>query len=145
MILNFLSVQRGLHRPTHKMKTTKWDGRRSEDMCERVCQHPKCWLCAKWGREAGASPEGGVLIHNAWLTWSNTRNSLVWILRRMRQTEITSSTVIVIFVSLSPKLRGTKNCVWLYLPCVSEILMHYHFPILLQAGQRCLIAYFLIK
>lgn len=58
--LNFPWQRRGRWGPTHKMKTTQWDeGVFRGQVWARVCRHPKCWLCAKQGHEAGASPEGG--------------------------------------------------------------------------------------
>lgn len=61
-----------------------------------------------------------------------------------KQTEITSTADIIIIISISLKLRGTENCVG-FIYSVLKILMHYHFPIYLQAGQHYLIAYFLIN
>lgn len=58
--------------------------------------------------------------------------------------KITSTTDIII-ISISLKLRGLKIALALSTECVLKILMHYHFPTHLQAGQHYLIAYFLIN
>lgn len=60
-----------------------------------------------------------------------------------KQTEITSTTDIIIIISISLKEKRHWKLCWLYLQCVLKILVH--FPIHLQARQHHLIAYFLIN